>query len=131
MSTIQTFKDIKAWEKSIELVKQIYLASGKGLFSKDNRLQEQIRKAVVSISSNIAEGFEREGNKEFIQFLSIAKGSAAEVQTQVRISFEVGYISIEEFRQLDTLCIEVISLIAGFMKYLRSSGIEGQKFKRS
>jgi len=131
MATIKTFKDLRVWEKSIELARLIYLSSGKSPFSKDKPLQKQIRKAVLSIASNISEGFEREGNKEFIQFLAIAKGSAAEVQTQVRISFEVDYICYEEFKHLDILCTEVICLIAGFMKYLRSSGIEGQKFNRS
>jgi four helix bundle protein len=131
MSTIKTFKDIRAWEKSIKLAKQIYLTSGKCPFSKDKPLQEQIRKAVLSIASNIAEGFEREGNREFIQFLTIAKGSAAEVQTQIRMSFEIGYISGDDFEHLDELCSEVIGLIGGFLKYLRSSGIEGQKFKHS
>ena len=131
MSTIKTFQDIRAWKKAIELAKQIYLTTSKGPYSKDKPLQEQIRKAVVSIASNIAEGFEREGNREFIQFLAIAKGSAAEVQTQVRISFEVGYISADEFKHLDELCREIICLVAGFMRYLRSSGIEGQKFNRS
>ena len=131
MATIDTFKDIRAWEKSVELARLVYQYSGKGLFLRDKPLQVQIRKAVLSISSNIAEGFEREGNKEFIQFLTIAKGSAAEVQTQVRISYEVGYILPTEFEELDALCSEVIGLIGGFLKYLRSSGIEGQKFIRS
>jgi len=131
MSTIKTFKEIKAWKKAVELAKQIYLVSGKVSFSMDKPLQEQIRKAVVSIASNIAEGFGREGTREFINFLTIAKGSAGEVQTQVQISFEVGYISSDEYQVLDTLCGEVIGLIAGFLKYLRSSGIEGQKFRRN
>ena len=131
MPTIQTFKDIRAWEKSIALAKQIYITSGMAPFCKDKPLQEQIRKAALSIASNIAEGFEREGNREFIQFLAISKGSAAEVQTQIKIAYEIGYISEDDFEYLDELCGEVIGLIAGFMKYLRSSGIEGQKFNRS
>ena len=70
MTTIDTFKDIRAWEKSIELAKLIYQCSGKYPFARNKPLQGQIRKAVISIASNIAEGFEREGTKEFIQFLS-------------------------------------------------------------
>jgi len=130
MATIPTFKDIRAWQLSVELASLIYSCSGKGPFLKDKVLQVQIRKAVLSISSNIAEGFEREGVKEFIQFLSVAKGSAAEVQTQVLISYKIGYISNAEFQELDGLCGEVVGLIAGFMKYLKGSNIEGQKFKR-
>ena len=130
MSTIRTFKDIRAWEKAVELAKWVYQYSGTYPFSKDKVFQIQIRKAALSIASNIAEGFEREGNKEFIHFLSIAKGSAAETQTQLLIAYEVGYITSEELKQLDELCIEVICLIAGFMKYLRTSKLEGQKFNR-
>lgn len=130
MSTIQTYKDILSWERSVELAKMIYKSSGSGPFARDKVLQHQIRKAVLSVSSNIAEGFEREGNNEFIHFLTIAKGSTAEVQTQVRIAFEVGYIMEEEFNDLDIRCTEVIGLIAGFLKYLRTSGFEGHKFKR-
>ena len=131
MGTLRSFKDIKAWQKGIELARGIYEESGKGQFSKDYPLKNQIRSAAISISSNIAEGFEREGNKEFIQFLSVAKGSAAEVQTQLRIAFEVGFIPNEVFNHLDGLCLEIINMIAGLMKYLRSSGISGNKFKRS
>ena len=131
MGTLRSFKDIKAWQKGIELARGIYEESGKGQFSKDYPLKNQISSAAISISSNIAEGFEREGNKEFIQFLSVAKGSAAEVQTQLRIAFEVGFIPNEEFDHLDGLCLEIINMIAGLMKYLRSSGISGNKFKRS
>jgi four helix bundle protein len=131
MATIKTFKELDAWKKAVDLTRQIYLISGKGDFGKDFSLRDQIRRAAISIPSNIAEGFEREGNKEFIQFLTIAKGSTAEVQTQLRIAFEVGYITDSEFKQLDDICIEVISLISGFLRYLRSAGISGNKFNRA
>ena len=131
MSTIRTFKDIKAWGKAVQLAKWIYHYSGTYPFSKDKELVRQIRKATNSVASNIAEGFEREGNKEFIQFLTVAKGSAGEVQTQVCIAHEVGYLGTDEFNQLDELCTEVICLIAGFIRYLRTSSFEGQKFNRN
>ena len=130
MGSLQFFKDIKAWQAGIELARAVYRVSGKGAFSKDYSLRDQIRRAAISIPSNIAEGFEREGNKEFIQFLTVAKGSAAEVQTQLCIAFEVGYITEEDFKQMEDICIEVLSLISGFLRYLRSSGISGNKFKR-
>ncbi len=131
MATIKTFKELDAWKKAVDLTRQIYLISGKGDFRKDFSLRDQIRRAAISIPSNIAEGFEREGNKEFIHFLTIAKGSTAEVQTQLRIAFEVGYITDNEFKQMDVICIEVISLISGFLRYLRSAGISGNKFNRT
>jgi four helix bundle protein len=89
-----------------------------------------MRKAVISVASNIAEGFEREGNKELIQFLTIAKGSTAEVQTQLRIAFEAGHISRNEYYESDNLCTEVLKLLSGFMRYLKSSSIDGNKFRR-
>ncbi|HDL52418.1 MAG TPA: four helix bundle protein [Proteobacteria bacterium] len=131
MGTIKTFKELDTWKKAVELTREIYHISGKGDFRKDFSLQNQIRRAAVSIPSNIAEGFEREGNKEFIQFLTVAKGSAAEVQTQLRIAYEVSYITDDDFKKMDDICIEVLSLISGFLRYLRSSGIKGNKFKRS
>ncbi len=131
MGTLRSFKDIKAWQKGIELAREIYKASNTGPFSKDYPLRNQIRAAVISISSNIAEGFEREGNKEFIQFLTVAKGSTAEVQTQIRIALEAEHISKSDFERLENLCIEIISLISGFLRYLRSSGFKGNKFKRN
>jgi len=129
MSTITSFKDIMAWEKAVELAKLIYISSGKGPFSKDYALRDQIRRAVISISSNIAEGFERGGKREFVQFLTIAKGSTAEVQTQLRIAFELEYISRDEFDQLDSICTEIIYMISGFLRYLLATRVDGIKFK--
>ena len=83
MATIKRFEDIEGWKMARELTKEIYRVSSSGNFSRDYGLCNQIRKASVSIMSNIAEGFERGGNKEFCNFLSIAKGSAAEVRAQL------------------------------------------------
>ena len=130
MGSIKSFKDIKAWQAGILLVREIYIASQNGPFSRDFALRDQIRKAVLSIPSNIAEGFEREGNKEFIQFLTVAKGSTGEVQTQLRIAWEVGYITEEDFKRMDDICTEVINMISGFLRYLRSTKISGNKFNR-
>ncbi|HEX6729001.1 MAG TPA: four helix bundle protein [Pyrinomonadaceae bacterium] len=79
MATFKKFEDIECWKKARELTKRVYRASRKGLFARDFGLRDQICRASVSIMSNIAEGFDRNGTKEFIQFLSTAKGSAAEV----------------------------------------------------
>jgi four helix bundle protein len=83
MTVFRSFEDIDAWKKSRQLVNEIYAVSARGTFARDPVLRDQIRRAAVSEPSNIAEGFERRGNAEFIQFLSIAMGSVAEVRTQV------------------------------------------------
>ncbi len=90
MASAQRFEDIKAWQKARELVKNIYQATSVGKFARDFVLRDQIRRAAVSIMSNIAEGFEREGNKEFLQFLSLAKGSCGEVRAQLYVAIRSG-----------------------------------------
>ena len=89
-----------------------------------------MRRAAVSIMSNIAEGFERSGSAEFIQFLAIAKGSAGEVEAQLFVALDQGYIRAEEFDSIRQLTSSIKRLVAGFMKYLKSSDIRGQKFKK-
>ena len=81
MATFQKFEDIEAWQRARELTREIYTASNENPFSKDFGLRDQVRKTSVSIMSNIAEGFERDGTKEFIQFLSVAKGSSGELRS--------------------------------------------------
>ena len=86
MATFKTFEDIEAWQRSRALTKSIYKVTSQGTFARDFGLRDQIRKASVSIMSNIAEGFERSGTKEFIQFLATAKGSAGEVRAQLYVA---------------------------------------------
>lgn len=88
-----------------------------------------MRRAAVSIMSNIAEGFERDGNKEFAQFLSNAKGSTGEVQSQLYVALDAGFIGQEEFEQLYEQCAETGRLIGGFMKYLAQTELRGQKYR--
>ncbi|MFQ5794302.1 MAG: four helix bundle protein [Candidatus Bipolaricaulia bacterium] len=97
MSKIERFEDIRAWGEAREVVNNIYNVTGRGSFAQDFSLKDQIRRAAISIPSNIAEGFSRHSNKEFIQFLFVAKGSAAEVQSQRYTALDQGYISQEEF----------------------------------
>ena len=129
MSTFQRFEDIEAWQKTRKLVQEIYAISGRGAFSKDFNLRNQIRRASCSIMSNIAEGFERNGTKEFVQFLSIAKGSVGEVRSQLYVALDQNYITEEMFNRLYSLAEETGRMIGGLMNYLHKSKIKGNKFK--
>jgi four helix bundle protein len=129
MATFQSFEAIEAWQKTKELTRGIYAVSNKGAFSKDFGLRDQIRRASVSIMSNIAEGFERGGTREFIQFLSMAKGSSGEVRSQLYVAVDQGYIDKETFERLYTLASEASRMITGLMKYLRKSNVKGVKYK--
>jgi four helix bundle protein len=120
-----------SWQKARELNRLIYQASNRGPFARDFGLRDQMRRASISIMSNIAEGFERGGDKEFIQYLSIAKGSCGEVRSQLYAALEGAYLNAAEFKELSDHSVEVSRLISGFMTYLRRSDLAGNKFKES
>lgn len=103
------FEDIEVWQMSRELARNVYQVTAGGLFAKDWGLKDQIQRAVVSVSSNIAEGHGRRGNREMVTFLWIAKGSASEVQSQLYIAFDMNYLTQEQFDKLynDTNLIQV------------------------
>src|SRR3990172_8364118 len=103
------------WQKARSLTREIYSISNLGQFSKDFGLRDQIRRASVSIMSNIAEGFERNGNREFTQFLAMAKGSTGEVKTQLYVALDQGYIENKSFEQLIELTSEISRMIGGLM----------------
>ena len=121
MAQINRFEDIEAWRKARVLVKEVYKATATGRFSKDFSLRDQIRRAAVSVISNIAEGFSRQTDKEFVQFLHIAKGSTSEVQSQLYIAADLGYINQEELTKLYNQADEVARLLTGFIKYLKGA----------
>ena len=129
MGTFKGFEEIEAWQKARELTREIYNVSKIGPFSKDFALRDQIRRAGISIMSNIAEGFERGGTKEFSQFLAIAKGSNGEVRTHFYIACDQGYLSKAEFDHLLSLSLEISRMIAGLMTYLKKTEIKGSKYK--
>ncbi len=129
MATYESFEELQAWQKARELVNEIYSVSKHGMFPRNFPLRDQIRKAGVSIISNIAEGFDRGGTAEFVQFLSFAKGSAGEVRSQLYVAKDQGYLTSEDFDRLMELANETSRLIGGLMIYLRKSGIKGTKFK--
>jgi four helix bundle protein len=129
MARIVRFEEIHSWKKSREHTKRIYEITSKGDFKRDFGLKDQIRKASVSILSNIAEGFERGGDGEFLQFLAIAKGSCGEVRAQLYVAYDQSYLAKDEFESLSNAATEVSGLLAGFMKYLRQSSLRGNKYR--
>jgi four helix bundle protein len=129
VGTFKSVEDIDAWKLARELVKQIYRISNEGDFSRDFGLKDQIRRASVSIVSNIAEGFERDGNKEFSQFLSLAKGSVGEVKSQLAIAYDLGYVNRPSFEMCDRQIVRIGQMIGGLMNYLRHNAITGLKYR--
>ena len=129
MATLKRFEDIEAWKKARELTRDVYRCSKVGPFARDFGLRDQVRRAAVSVMSNIAEGFERGGTAEFVQFLAVSKGSAGEVESQLYVALDQEYISEEQFRSLKQTAVSTKRLIAGLMSYLRRSGIRGAKYK--
>ena len=129
MATIKKFEDIEAWQKGRELKRDVYRLSRRGEFAKDFALRDQIRSAAISITANIAEGFERGGNRELIQFLSNSKGSSGEVQDHLYTALDENYLTQAEFQRLYDQAADVGRLIGGFMNYLQRSAIRGPKFR--
>jgi four helix bundle protein len=127
--TLRRFEDIEAWQVTRELAAAIYVISGTGLFAKDRTLRDQARRAAVSALSNIAEGFERQGTAEFVQFLSVAKGSLGELRSQLYLARDLGYLGTGEAERLLDLNADAARLVGGLMRYLRGSQIRGTKFK--
>lgn len=97
---IRHFEQIEAWKDARDLIKSVYEITRNGTFAKDYALKDQIRRAAISISANIAEGFDRGSNKEFLYFLAIAKGSAGEVKALFYTALDAGYITEAEFANL-------------------------------
>jgi four helix bundle protein len=128
MATIKSFEEIIAWQRARVFSKRIYALSVKGTFSKDYSLKDQINASSGSIMDNIAEGFGRGGTKEFILFLSYARGSADESCSQLYRAFDRNHISEELFNELKEEAAEIGKMITGFMIYLQNSGIKGSKF---
>lgn len=116
---IQKFEDLIAWQKARELTREIYQVTNDGAFCKDFGLRDQIRRAAVSITSNLVEGFERGGRAEFHQFVVIAKASCAEVRSQLYTALDVGYFSVDVFDRLNQMAEEVSRIIGGLRASLQ------------
>ena len=121
MAPIIKFEEMHDWQKARELNKLIYLKSNESVFNKDYALKDQIRKSSISIMSNIAEGFERNNNKEFKYFLNVAKGSAGELRSQLYIALDLGYINSEVFHICQKLASEISKMLNGFINYLENT----------
>jgi four helix bundle protein len=121
MGKFNSFEEINSWQKSRLFNKRIYEITENGSFKRDFDLVRQIRRASISISSNIAEGFERNTDKEFVYFLYISKASAGEVRSQLYLALDLNYISKIEFEELYLNVSDISKLISGFIKYLENS----------
>ncbi len=130
MSTAKSFEDLFVWQKSRELVKLIYNYARKPVFSRDYGLVDQIRRAAVSVMSNIAEGFERGGKEEIVYFFYIAKASCGEVRAQLYVVFDEGYIGDKELKEGVELAKYVSALISKFIEGIKVSKHKGLKFKK-
>jgi four helix bundle protein len=128
MATIKCFEEIEAWQLARILCSDIDKITRQGPFAKDFELRNQINRSSGSVMDNIAEGFELGGNKEFVHFLSIAKGSCGEVRSQLYRAFDRNYINNIEFDSLKEKCIVVSKKISGLSKYLQSTDFKGHKF---
>ncbi len=124
------FEDLEVWKSARELTSKIYALSNNEGFAKDFGLRDQIRRAAVSVMSNIAEGYERSGNQELIQFLSIAKGSCGEVRCQLYVAMDQRYVNEKECEKLIDLFKKLSIMINNFMEYLKESPYRGVKFKK-
>ena len=130
MGNHKSFEDLDAWRLARDYCKEIYNLTTREKFSKDFSLKDQINRSSGGIMDNIAEGFDRNGNREFIQFLSIAKGCAAESRSQLYRAMDRNYILPEECDEFQQKAIRISNVIGGLMRYLQASKLKGSKFAR-
>lgn len=130
MGTINKFEEIISWKEARQLNRVLRRLIKQKRFERNFGLISQIERSAGSIMDNIAEGFERGGNKEFVQFLFIAKGSCGELRSQVYRALDDGYINQEEFDLIFTSCLRISNLIHRMIEYLKKTEIKGQKFNK-
>lgn len=128
MSTISKFEDLEVWQMARQQANELWVVYGSGSFSKDFELRNQISRSLGSVMDNIAEGFERSGNKEFINFLIISKASNGEVRSQLYRAFDRTHIDIIKFEQLKLKCETISKKITSFIKYLKDSDLKGFRY---
>jgi len=120
MASVVRFEELEVWQDARQLVKEVYAATNHGAFAKDFETRGQIRAAALSSMNNIAEGFERGSNKEFIHFLNIAKASAGEVRSTLYAALDQGYISAQQFNTLGDRALSVSRRCSNLIKHLHS-----------
>lgn len=125
-----TFEELEVWQRANELSRRVFELSENGSLKKDFGLRDQILRSAGSISDNIAEGYERDGKRELIQFLSVAKGSAGELRSQLYRARDRGHITPEEFDELYRNVVSISKMLAGFIQYVKQSEYTGTKFRR-
>ena len=124
-----SFESTQVWDDTRSLVNEIFRATKCNRMKHEYFLQDQMNRSALSILSNISEGFERDGNKELIQYLSQAKGSAGELRAQLVAGSDMELISSEDFKRLCNKVISISRQLSGFMRYLKKSGMKGTKFE--
>jgi four helix bundle protein len=129
MATITKFEDLEIWQEARKLAKEVFLLSKETDLKTDFRFKEQIKASSGSVMDNIAEGFERDGNLEFRQFLSVAKGSAGETRSQIYRLYDCEYISEEQFKDLKDKYENLSGKIKNFITYLNKKDFKGNKFQ--
>jgi len=129
--SVSHYEDLEIWKSARTLTRAVYRETRRAPFCKDYGLVDQIRRSSVSVMSNIAEGYERDGNQELTQFLSIAKGSCGEVRCQLYVALDQEYISKTVFADLVDLSKKLSIMINNFMRYLKGTPMRGVKFKKA
>ena len=130
MASYKRFEDLPIWQEARDYSKKVFWASKESEFSKEFRLCSQIRASSGSIMDNIAEGFERDGNGEFKQYLFIAKGSCGEARSQIYRAYDYGFLDDNTFEELKNQSLEISQSISNFIDYLQNTEIKGLKYKK-
>ena len=128
---VRNFEDLNVWKQARQLTQEVYRLTKTEQFLKDFGLRDQIRREAISVMSNIAEGFERGGNQEFVQFLYVAKASCGEVRSQLYVALDQGYTTANDSEKLLQLFMRLSGMLSNLISYLRKSEMKGEKFIRS
>ncbi len=125
--TVKNFEELKVWQQAKQIASLIYEYTGQKTFERDRMLVDQMRRAAVSIMANIAEGFERGSNKEFVQFLFIAKGSSGELRSHLILSHERGYVTTAQYEKAREMAAGQSAMLNHFIRYLQSTDMKRKR----